>query len=120
MTALRAMDNDVPVCVLSARSSVTTGWQGWRPAPTTTWSSRSCWPNWWLGCGAAAPKAARRRHLLGDHHGRSPGSRHPGRRARVNGVDVDLTKREFDLLAVLAEHNRGVVPCATARAGLGL
>jgi two-component system, OmpR family, response regulator PrrA len=33
----------------------------------------------------------------------------PGRRARVNGVDVDLTKREFDLLAVLAEHKTAVL-----------
>ena len=37
VTALRAMDNDVPVCVLSARSLSTTGWPAWRPAPTTTW-----------------------------------------------------------------------------------
>jgi len=28
---------------------------------------------------------------------------------RVNGVDVDLTKREFDLLAVLAEHKTAVL-----------
>jgi two-component system response regulator PrrA len=33
----------------------------------------------------------------------------PGRRARVHGVDVDLTKREFDLLAVLAEHKTAVL-----------
>jgi two-component system response regulator PrrA len=33
----------------------------------------------------------------------------PGRRARVNGTDVDLTKREFDLLAVLAEHKTAVL-----------
>ena len=33
----------------------------------------------------------------------------PGRRARVDGVDVDLTKREFDLLAVLAEHKTAVL-----------
>ena len=33
----------------------------------------------------------------------------PGRRARVNGVDVELTKREFDLLAVLAEHKTAVL-----------
>ena len=33
----------------------------------------------------------------------------PGRRARVNGADVDLTKREFDLLAVLAEHKTAVL-----------
>ena len=33
----------------------------------------------------------------------------PGRRARVEGVDVDLTKREFDLLAVLAEHKTAVL-----------
>ena len=37
------------------------------------------------------------------------GQRQPGRRARVNGVDVDLTKREFDLLAVLAEHKTAVL-----------
>src|SRR6185312_1500445 len=66
VTALRAMDNDVPVCVLSARSSVDD-----RVAP--------------LEVGI------------------------PGRRARVNGADVDLTKREFDLLAVLAEHKTAVL-----------
>ena len=45
----------------------------------------------------------------GNHSGRTAGGRHPGRRARVNGVDVDLTKREFDLLAVLAEHKTAVL-----------
>lgn len=37
VTALRAMDNDVPVCVLSARSSVDDRVAGSKPAPTTTW-----------------------------------------------------------------------------------
>ena len=46
VTALRAMDNDVPVCVLWARARSTTGSPAWRPGPTTTWSNRSCWPSW--------------------------------------------------------------------------
>src|SRR5271156_1717045 len=81
VTALRAMDNDVPVCVLSARSSVD-------------------------------DRVARGRALLRRRGATATSSSEtitvgplevdiPGRRARVNGVDVDLTKREFDLLAVL-------------------
>ena len=55
-------------------------------------------------------QARRDRHvLLGNHPGRAARGRHPGPRARVNGVDVDLTKREFDLLAVLAEHKTAVL-----------
>ncbi|MGL4307229.1 MAG: winged helix-turn-helix domain-containing protein, partial [Mycobacteriaceae bacterium] len=32
-----------------------------------------------------------------------------GRRALVNGKEVDLTKREFDLLLILAEHAAAVL-----------
>ena len=44
----------------------------------------------------------------------------PGRRARVNGVDVDLTKREFDLLAVRRAQDGGSQPRPTAGTGVGL
>ena len=50
VTALRAMDNDVPVCVLSrAQLRRRPGRRARGRAPTTTWSSRSCWPSWWRG-----------------------------------------------------------------------
>src|SRR5690625_1440121 len=60
VTALRAMGDDVPVCVLSARSSVDDRVAGWRPAPTTIWSSPSCSPSWWPGCGRCCAGVGRR------------------------------------------------------------
>jgi len=59
--------------------------------------------------------------LVGDHHRRPAGGRHPGRRARVNGADVDLTKREFrPARGARRAQDRGAVPCSAARAGVGL
>ena len=42
---------EVAVVFVTARDAVPTGWPASPPARTTTWSSRSCWPSWWPGCG---------------------------------------------------------------------
>jgi two-component system response regulator PrrA len=109
VTALRAMDNDVPVCVLSARSSVDDRVAGLEAGAD----------DYLVKPFVLAELVARVKALLRRRGATATFSSEtiavgplevdiPGRRARVNGVDVDLTKREFDLLAVLAE-NAGVV-----------
>ena len=86
------------------------GRRAWRRAPTTTWSSRSCWPSWWRGCRALLRRRGATATFSSETIPVGPLEVDiPGRRARVNGVDVDLTKREFDLLAVLAEHKTAVL-----------
>jgi two-component system response regulator PrrA len=110
VTALRAMDNDVPVCVLSARSSVDDRVAGLEAGAD----------DYLVKPFVLAELVARVKALL-RRRGATPTFSSetiqmgplevdiPGRRARVNGVDVDLTKREFDLLAVLAEHKTAVL-----------
>jgi two-component system response regulator PrrA len=110
VTALRAMDNDVPVCVLSARSSVDD-----RVAGLEAGADDYLVKPFVLAELVARVKALlRRRGATATFSSETiqVGSLEvdiPGRRARVNGVDVDLTKREFDLLAVLAEHKTAVL-----------
>ena len=110
VTALRAMDNDVPVCVLSARSSVDD-----RVAGLEAGADDYLVKPFVLAELVARVKALLRRRrghrdvLLGDHPGGPLEVDIPGRRARVNRVDVDLSKREFDLLAVLAERKTAVL-----------
>lgn len=110
VTALRAMDNDVPVCVLSARSSV-----DYRVAGLEAGAD-----DYLVKPFVLAELVARVKALLRRRGSTATSSSEtitvgplevdiPGRRARVNGVDVDLTKREFDLLAVLAEHKTAVL-----------
>lgn len=70
--ALRDVDSDVPVCVLSAPCSVDDRIAGLeRLAPTTTWSSLSRWHSWWHGsrrcCVAGAWHCGRRRASLSAH-----------------------------------------------------
>ena len=110
VTALRAMDNDVPVCVLSARSSVDDRVAGLEAGAD----------DYLVKPFNLAELVARVKALLRRRGSTATFSSEtiqvgplevdiPGRRARVNGVDVDLTKREFDLLAVLAEHKTAVL-----------
>lgn len=110
VTALRAMDNDVPVCVLSARSSVDDRVAGLEAGAD----------DYLVKPFVLAELVARVKALLRRRGSTATSSSEtitvgplevdiPGRRARVNGVDVDLTKREFDLLAVLAEHKTAVL-----------
>ncbi|RAV13523.1 DNA-binding response regulator [Mycolicibacterium sp. GF69] len=110
VTALRAMDNDVPVCVLSARSSVDDRVAGLEAGAD----------DYLVKPFVLQELVARVKALLRRRGSTATFSSEtiqvgplevdiPGRRARVNGVDVDLTKREFDLLAVLAEHKTAVL-----------
>lgn len=110
VTALRAMDNDVPVCVLSARSSVDDRVAGLEAGAD----------DYLVKPFVLQELVARVKALLRRRGASATFSSEtiqvgplevdiPGRRARVNGVDVDLTKREFDLLAVLAEHKTAVL-----------
>jgi len=109
VTALRAVDNSVPVCVLPERSSVDD------EVP-------------WLEAGAddclfkpfgLSELVTRLRALLRRPRPALTSSwtitvgplvvEIPQRRACVNGVEIGFTRREFDLLAVLAEHTRAVL-----------
>jgi two-component system, OmpR family, response regulator PrrA len=110
VTALRAMDNDVPVCVLSARSSVDDRVAGLEAGAD----------DYLVKPFVLAELVARVKALLRRRGSTATFSSEtitvgplevdiPGRRARVDGSDVDLTKREFDLLAVLAEHKTAVL-----------
>jgi two-component system, OmpR family, response regulator PrrA len=110
VTALRAVDNSVPVCVLPAPSSVDD------EVP-------------WLEAGAddclfkpfgLSELVTRLRALLRRPRPALTSSfgtitvgplvvEIPQRRACVDGIEIEFTRREFDLLAVLAEHTSAVL-----------
>jgi two-component system response regulator PrrA len=105
VTALRAMDNDVPVCVLSAPCSVDDRIAGLEAGAD----------DYLVKPFALAELVARVKALLRRQGMAASLSSEtiivgplevdiPDRRVRVYGAEVDLTKREFELLAVLAEH----------------
>ncbi|SDD40008.1 two-component system, OmpR family, response regulator PrrA [Rhodococcus tukisamuensis] len=112
VTALRAMRNDVPVCVLSARSEVDD-----RIAGLEAGADDYMVKPFEFGELVARIRALLRRRPEPEPEN-APAEQTVrvgpvgvdllGRRADVGGTEVHLTKREFDLLAVLAE-NRGTV-----------
>jgi two-component system, OmpR family, response regulator PrrA len=110
VTALRAMGNDVPICVLSARSSVDDRIAGLESGAD----------DYLIKPFVLAELVARLRALLRRRADPAPPTASGGitvgpldvdllgHRALLAGQEVDLTKREFELLAVLAS-NAGVV-----------
>ncbi|WP_328813274.1 response regulator transcription factor [Rhodococcus sp. NBC_00297] len=111
VTALRARGNDVPVCVLSARSSVDDRIAGLESGADDYLTK----PFVLAELVARINAMLRRRGTIGSS---VPATAavvvgplsldEPGHRATIDGRPLDLTKREFELLAVLA-HNAGVV-----------
>lgn len=107
VTALRALGNDIPICVLSARDTVNdriAGGSRCRRLSDQTLRSREL---------VARLHALLRRSAHSDEQSDTmtvgPVTIDTARRlVFVDGERVDLTKREFDLLAVLVE-NAGVV-----------
>ena len=116
VTALRAMGNDIPICVLSARSSVDDRIAGLESGADDYLTKPF----------VLAELVARIRAML-RRRGTNPvvpvsdsGASNsavaigslvvdiPGYRVHRGGLDIDLTKREFELLAILA-RNKGVV-----------
>ncbi|MBY6365398.1 response regulator transcription factor [Rhodococcoides corynebacterioides] len=109
VSALRARGNDVPVCVLSARSSVDDRIAGLEAGADDYLTK----PFVLAELVARINAMLRRRTTAAD----GPNDAvvvgpltvdEPGHRATIAGRPLDLTKREFELLAVLA-RNHGVV-----------
>ncbi|MEW2014806.1 response regulator transcription factor [Rhodococcus sp. NPDC076796] len=116
VTALRAMGNDIPICVLSARSSVDD-----RIAGLESGADDYLTKPFVLAELVARIRAMLRRRGTGPvvpvTDSGAPNSAVaigtlvvdiPGYRVHRGGADIDLTKREFELLAILA-RNKGVV-----------
>jgi two-component system response regulator PrrA len=109
--ALRAMGNDVPICVLSARSSVDDRISGLESGADDYLTKPFV-----LAELVARIRAMLRRRATAPAPPESSSAITvgglsvdiPGHRAHVGMRELDLTKREFELLAVLA-RNAGVV-----------
>ena len=97
----------VPIIVISARGRRSTASSASSSAPTTTWSSRSAFAS-------CSPASTRSR---GDGGERPPPAipprradgRREARRALLGGDEIELTAKEFDLLAALAARPGAVV-----------
>lgn len=109
VTALRAMGNDVPICVLSARNTVDDRIAGLESGAD----------DYLVKPFVLAELVARIRALLRRADAAAPASADviavgalevdiPGHRVRMAGREIELTKREFELLFTLA-RNSGVV-----------
>ncbi|MFC9788815.1 response regulator transcription factor [Rhodococcus sp. NPDC127528] len=111
VTALRAMGNDIPICVLSARSSVDD-----RVAGLEAGADDYLVKPFVLAELVARIRAMMRRRTTPAGAPAPAGSIGVGdlsvdllgRRANLDGIEIELTKREFELLAVLV-RNAGVV-----------
>lgn len=103
VTALRSLGNDIPICVLSARSEVTD-----RIDALEAGADDYLTKPFDLGELVARLRAMLRRapapaHVADDRIVVGPLTVQPSaRRAAIDGIPLDLTKREFDLLAALA------------------
>ncbi|OZD33171.1 DNA-binding response regulator [Rhodococcus sp. 06-1477-1B] len=116
VTALRAMGNDIPICVLSARSSVDDRIAGLESGADDYLTK----PFVLAELVARIRAMLRRRGTSPVITAVDPGIPNSavavgtlvvdiaGYRVHRGGVDIDLTKREFELLAILA-RNKGVV-----------
>lgn len=113
--ALRAMGNDIPICVLSARASVDDRISGLESGADDYLTK----PFVLAELVARINAMLRRRAIPPVPESATASSTPdivvgelsvdiPGYRARSKGRELDLTKREFELLAVLA-RNKGVV-----------
>jgi two-component system response regulator PrrA len=111
VTALRAMGNDIPICVLSARSSVDDRVAGLEAGAD----------DYLVKPFVLAELVARIRAMMRRRTAPATGSAPAGsigvgglsvdllgRRANLDGAEIELTKRDFELLAVLV-RNAGVV-----------